>query len=85
MFDLSKVMFINTHLYSSSILSLLIETECILKLTFTNLIDILEYNLYPNIFHYCSTYKIKNKENNNKISDNAKSTNATFLNDYDRS
>ncbi|SOV18164.1 conserved Plasmodium protein, unknown function [Plasmodium gaboni] len=85
MFDLSKVMFINTHLYSSGILSLLIETECILKLTFKNLIDILEYNLYPNIFHFCSTYKMKNKENMNKMNDIIKKTNDTFLNNYDYS
>ncbi|KJP87284.1 hypothetical protein AK88_03081 [Plasmodium fragile] len=54
LFDLDRVMFINVHFYSSSILSLLLETQIVANLSFSNLFQVLKHNLYPSIFHPCS-------------------------------
>ncbi|GAB67188.1 hypothetical protein PCYB_112090 [Plasmodium cynomolgi strain B] len=54
LFDLDSVTFINVHFYSSSILSLLLETQIVVNLSFSNLSHVLRHNLYPSIFHPCS-------------------------------
>ncbi|SCO68025.1 conserved Plasmodium protein, unknown function [Plasmodium vivax] len=54
LFDLDRVMFINVHFYSSSILSLLLETQIVANLNFSNLSQVLRHNLYPSIFHPCA-------------------------------
>ncbi|ANQ08890.1 Uncharacterized protein PCOAH_00032990 [Plasmodium coatneyi] len=53
LFDLDSVTFINVHFYSSSILSLLMETQIVVNLSFSNLSQVLKHNLYPSIFHPC--------------------------------
>ncbi|EUD68685.1 hypothetical protein C922_01085 [Plasmodium inui San Antonio 1] len=54
LFDLDSVTFINVHFYSASILSLLLETQIVANLSFSNLSQVLRHNLYPSIFHPCS-------------------------------
>ncbi|SBT37852.1 conserved Plasmodium protein, unknown function [Plasmodium ovale wallikeri] len=69
LFDLNNVFFINVYFYSMSILSILLEAKVVQKLTFSNLPEVLENNLYPHLFHYCHSFDVNaNRERNSPSS-----------------
>ncbi|SCP04907.1 conserved Plasmodium protein, unknown function [Plasmodium ovale] len=69
LFDLNNVIFINVYFYSMSILSILLEAKVVQKLTFSNLPEVLENNLYPHLFHYCHSFDVNaNRESNSPSS-----------------
>ncbi|SCM22793.1 conserved Plasmodium protein, unknown function [Plasmodium chabaudi adami] len=72
LFNLNEITFINAGLYSIYSLSLLIDANIIVKLSFENLTNILNGNLYPHIFHYCDSFNMNEDNKSEQLNDKGK-------------
>ncbi|SCM24149.1 conserved Plasmodium protein, unknown function [Plasmodium berghei] len=83
LFNLNEVTFINADFYSVYSLSLLIDANIIVKLTFDNLTSILNGNIYPHIFHYCNSFNM-NEYNKTELLDDSCKENYNLISKDDK-